>query len=937
MLQTQIMPVKNRYRPLLLLLVMLISCMTPVCAQKQIGASEELTKKAKDHLNLFQYEQALKLLKQAMDLEPDNWEPWFLAGRAFIKMKKESEAEKFLVKALKLNSGELEVQKTLGALYILHAKAAQAKGQTNEMADFLHKACQAYPGGTKIWQSLLEHWWKAGEYEKIKKEGDLIVKSNSKALEEADDQNLQTSLVIVAKAFYRDGDFAMTKTFLDQAGKIRAHNEDMYALKRELMNKAEENVKRMVDDAKASSEKGDYAKALELLQSAGKMPGAKSSEILELMDKIEKEASLKQAIKDIDAMITAKKYEEALEKLHESTQEFPENKELTERLTSVSGIVEKIQAEEAKVNAAVIAEKKRKMELARQLQLFIKEGEENEQKKNFDMAAMGYEKALALAPENKDLPARIAEMKKMAAKARERQNAFSVKFNDFENLFSAASYEECYSRGKELLSEFPEHSKAVSAIFAETCLKTGKYSEAREAIIALEGDPEHETLHDYIIGMVSYQEGDRDKALEHLGRVKNRNGSFRNDVSSTIYWIYLYKVQLGIYILMLGLAFPAIKMGKEALANWKATSMINKLEKIKESGDYEANLAFLEERFAREDTPNPKQVQVMLAEALLRTGNPQRAYEMANNLLKKDARNPLAKRIAGEAALITEDSSPMGLEHVQALLKIDEARKDVITYLARVYIRQQADHKMAQDFILKAISINPADVESVVYLADVFIKRQTYSLQSLKIFERAIKAAPEVPEYYMAIIENYHRLDNPQEAQKWRETAAARFPAQEEFMEDRPRATTGQARGGLRLKTDSESAVKPATPGAFPDYDSIGNGGSPANTAGGFPDYESIGNDAYPAQTPAPGAFPDYESIGNEPVRPAAPAGGGFPDYDSIGDDSENLLPPLKPVAPAAPPAAKQAPPSGPQKNCPHCNAINSLKDYYCNTCGKPC
>ncbi|GAB1353254.1 hypothetical protein MASR1M12_19890 [Erysipelotrichia bacterium] len=94
----------------------------------------------------------------------------------------------------------------------------------------------------------------------------------------------------------------------------------------------------------------------------------------------------------------------------------------------------------------------------------------------------------------------------------------------------------------------------------------------------------------------------------------------------------------------------------------------------------------------------------------------------------------------------------MGLEQVQALLKIDEARKDVITYLARVYIRQQADHKMAQDFILKAISINPADVESVVYLADVFIKRQTYSQQSLKIFERAIKAAPEVPEYYMAIV-----------------------------------------------------------------------------------------------------------------------------------------------------------------------------------------
>jgi len=279
----------------------------------------------------------------------------------------------------------------------------------------------------------------------------------------------------------------------------------------------------------------------------------------------------------------------------------------------------------------------------------------------------------------------------------------------------------------------------------------------------------------------------------------------------------------------------------------------------------------------------------------------------------------------------------MGLEHVQALLKIDETRKDVISYLARVYIRQQADHKMAQDFILKAISINPADVESVVYLADVFIKRQTYSQQSLKIFERAIKAAPEIPEYYMAIIENYHRLDNPQEAQKWRETAAARFPAQEEFMEDRPRTNAGQARSGLRLKTESEAAARPA-PGAFPDYDSIGNdSGQATPPAGGFPDYENIGNDAYPSQTTGSGAFPDYESIGNEPGQTTAPAGGGFPDYDSIGDDNENLLPPLKPTAPAAPPAAKQAPPAGPQKNCPHCNAVNSLKDYYCNTCGKPC
>ncbi len=897
------------------MILVLLFCGTGTShAQKQIGASEALTKKAKDHLNLFQYDQALQLLKQGMEVEPDNWEPWFLAGRAYMKMKKEAEAEKYLIKANQLNPGDLETQKTLGALYINFAKAAQTKGQTAEMSDFLHKACRAYPAGTKIWVTLLEQWWKAAEYDKIKAEGDLIVKANALALEQGDDKNLQTALVIVARTWYREGDFATTENFLKHAGMIKNHNEEMYTIKRELKNKAEDNARKLVDQATAHSAQGEYDKALEILQKASKVPGAKSGEILEMIDKIEKEASLKKALRDIDALINAKTFEQALEKLEEASLNFPENPDVSARLASVTMVVEKIRSDEAKANAAVIAEKKRKQELARQFSFLISEGQENEQKKNYDLALISYEKALKMVPDNKDLPQTIARMKELSGQARERQNAFSVKFNEFENAFSAGNYNECYEAGKELLNSYPENTVAVSAIFAEACLKLEKYDEAKEAAIKLEGAAEHETLYLYIVGQVAYAQGNRDLALEQLKKVKEKNAGFRPGINTTIAFIYLYKMQLGIYILLIGLAFPAFKAGREALANWKSASMIRRIEKIKEDGNYEANIAFLEERFAKEDVPNTKQVQVMLAEALLRTGNQQRAYELANSLLKKDARNPLAKRIAGEAALLLEDTSTQGLDHIQSLLKIDETRKDVILFLARVYVKQQADHKMAQDFILKAISINPSDTESVVFLADVYIKRQTYSQQTLKIFERAIKIAPEVPDYYQAIIENYRRIDNAQEAEKWRETAAARFPAQEEFMADRPKAA-GAARSGMRLKTETSEHSQPqkTAPGAFPDYDSIGNDDQP--------------------QVAQPGGFPDYENIGS----PAA--AGGFPDYDSIGNEpADTPLPPLKPpTATAAPAKPNPATVTGPQKNCPHCNTVIPLKEYYCSNCGKPC
>lgn len=891
----------------LLLLMLVMVCISGVFAQKQIGASESLVKKARDHLNLFQYDQALKLLKQAMEIEPDNWEPWLLAGKALLKQKKESEAEKILSRALELNPSETDIQITLGSIYIGYAKAAQSKGQTSEMTNFLHKACQAYPCGTKIWQSLMEHWWKSGEYDKIKKEGDLIVKANSLALEQGDDRSLQAALVIVAKAFYRDGDFVATENFLKHAGMIRNHNDDLYALRRELKSKAEESVKKLVDQAKTASSRQEYEKALQLLETANKMPAAKSSEILEMMENIEKEASLQKTLKEVDALVAAKKHEEALEKLQEISLQFPEEPQITSRLETVGKVVEKLRAETARINAEVIAEKQRKLELARQIRFLLKEADENEQKNNYDLAVISLEKAARLAPEDPDLPGRIAGLKELSQKNRARQNDFSVKFNEFDKFFSQGNFQECYDLGQLLIKEFPENRKPLSAIFAETCLRLGKYSEAKEAIVAIEGDPEHETLHAYIIGMVNYHSGDREAALTNLQKVKEKNANFRNDVSSTIYWIYIYKMQLGIYILLIGLAFPAAKYAKEALAAWKASRMLRRIERIKETGDYAANLDFLEERFAREDTPNTKQVQVMLAEALLRTGSHQRAYELANTLLKKDSRNPLAKRIAGEAALLLEDASPTGLEHIQSLLKIDETRKDVVAFLAKVYIKQQADHKMAQDYILKYISVNPSDTDAVIYLADVYRRRQTYNQQTLKIFERAMKALPDVPDYYEAMIENYHRLDNHQEAQKLQESASAKFPAHDAFFADKTSNAT--AKSGLRLKQEptgnyTASSVSPAA-------------------RGGFPDYESIGEEENA------GSYEDSSLATNGQVTPAA---GGFPDYDAIGDD-ETPLPPTR-TETAPPPPERVI--SGPQKTCPHCNAANSVKEYYCNSCGKP-
>jgi tetratricopeptide (TPR) repeat protein len=881
---------------------MLFVCL--LWASAVFGQAEQaaaLVKKARDHLNLFHYDQAHALLKQAIQIDPENWEAYFLAGKSLLKQKKETQAEKYLKKAHDLKPDELDCQKALGAVYIFMAKQSQQNGKSDEMLENLHKACRADPGATKFWVTLLENWWQNGQLDKITAEGEFIVKETKRQLEQGDDKNLQQALVIVARSFYRQQDFPSADKFLKYASMIRQNNEELYSLKRELKAKSEEAAKKLIEEARKETDNGNFEKALKILEQAEKTSNA--SEVQDMVDKIQRESGIRKFLTDANALRQANKHEEALEKLEEASMQFPEDERIANLLAVESKEVEKIHNEQAEKNAKIIAEKKRRLEIARRLRLFVQEGKEHEDQKNYDIAIISYEKALKITPENEELKKKIANLKELSAKEKERQNAFAMAKADLESYFSNDDFNSAYDKGKEIEEQFSENKLQIAPIMAEICLKLEKFAEAREYAMQFETVKEEELLYNYIRGMAAYHNGENEIALEYLKKVDEKDSSFRPGMSSVIWKIYLYKFQLGIYIFLLILIFPLIRFAKEAMASFKMKSILRKIEKIRETGDYEANLSFLEERFAKEDCPNPKQVAVMFAEALLRTGNAQRAYDIVSNLLKRDAKNPHAKRIAGESCLILEDSSPIGMEHIQNLYKMDESRKDVVEYLARTYMRLQADHKLAQDFILKFISLNPGDAEAVVFLADIYMKRQSYSQQSQKIFERAIKIAPEVPDYYEALIQNHRKLDNHEEARKITEIARSKFPAEPAFMEGyEPSPGPGS---GMRIGLKNPSS-------AYPDYDNIGAATAPASAnPGGYPDYDSIGNDT--------------DSAATNP--------GGFPDYDSIGED-DTPLPPRKEEQPEQPP--QQPAFSGPAKVCPHCQAQNSVKEYYCASCGKP-
>ena len=976
----------SKLNSILLLGILLVSQQNFLCAQEPDISS--YLKKGNDHSALYHYEEALVFYKQATDMAPSNWEGWFQAGKCLLKLKQIDEAEKYLTKAYSLNNKELDLQKALGSIYIQYAKTAANNGNYAAKNENMLKACHAYPAGTKIWLSLLEQWWESGEFNKIKAEGDFIVKNNSLLLEQGDDVSLQKSLVLVAKAYYGDGDYTKTDYFLKYAGMIRNTNDEIYTLKREIKHKTEEAIKKQLELAKAEIDKNNFEKALEILNNAAKLPGGHTSEADEQREAVEKLISIKKYNIEIDKLLSSNDYEKALAVLEEALQSHPDNEDFASKYAKASEELEKIEHEKAvEAERKSLAEERKRIK-ANQFAELVKKAKQCESEGNFDEAIKACNDALKIYSDKKEIKEYIETLTQKSKAERQRQAKYNSRLSDLQDkIKNGEDFEGCCEEGESLLTDYPEHKETICPILGEAYVNLENYDKAVKHAEVFAENAQYKNLYNYILGMNHYEKGENASASEYLNKVTGENTTYKKSATKLLWLMFFKKIQIGIYMMILALVLWAVPKIKDNLKASKENQKVRKLEKIRESGDYAQNLEWLQERYENQDISNMKLVVLLLAAANLKSGNPQRAYELVTEYLKKDNRNPLAKNIAGEAAMAIGDTSNIGLEHIQGLLKLNESRTDVINYLAQAYMQTKQDHKLAQEYISKAISLNPNDNVAVSYLADIYISRQNYSAQTVKTFERAIKINPDKPDYYIALMQNYKVIGNEEAAAKQQSIIEEKFPdyngqslnqgnalygQQQQGYYDNPQSFYGQQQdyGQYSYQPEENNApVDSVLPSLIPETPQVEN--DVINTAPveepTMPNLDiptPVQEQSYSVPTNTPSApyqsapqqvsasntqnpyYPNYDNIGD-----------GLPDLNSIGvvdgqdantdfglptflnketlgkqtQSQPQIIPAATPIQP------KQAPIiSGPKKTCPHCQAINAANEYYCTTCGKP-
>ncbi|MBI3038033.1 hypothetical protein HYY75_03125, partial [bacterium] len=440
---------------------------------------------------------------------------------------------------------------------------------------------------------------------------------------------------------------------------------------------------------------------------------------------------------------------------------------LKARAESLSARIEKNALDKAHREAEALAKRQAKQDFDNKFSALLKAAKNNEENRVFDAALLSYQKALEFDKDNEEIKASIERVKQLSKEDNERIDKLGADLAKANNLFSSENYDQAYTILRELINNPEQPADRILPKLIETCLKLERLDDAEGYTIRLRGIQPNSDELDYFQGTLDFKRGNFSKAGEPLNRVYSKNKGFRPDLPGMVWRLTFEKAKWFILLFALFFGSKAFVAGKESLARMKKSGVEGSVEKAMKSGDFPRAISLIESRLSEGDNfPTRRQMILTLADAYLRTGRNSDACTKANDILTKDPKNIVAQRILGEGLFQMGDKSPENVDKIYNLFKIDETRRDILSFLVNFYKEQQSESKNALEALHKQISFSPDDTDTLLHLANMYGKRENFNQQNLKIFERASKFDPERPEYVFGHAQCLQQMGKRSEAEE---------------------------------------------------------------------------------------------------------------------------------------------------------------------------
>lgn len=766
--------------------VILLFLLISVQAALALPQAEELNRKAKIAIQNGRYKDAIKMLKQAMALDPKWGEPYYNAAQLLRIKNKKNDERRALKKAWTLEPDNDTYSDAYAKSLKYEMDVAIKQGNKSEVSRIRKIILQVQPTDVKVGISILTELIKQKKTDEAKKLALKILAKNGSLRTKYNSEPMGQLFYILARLEIKSGDLYKARNYAENANKFSFADPDIpKKLLKSIKQKQEMKAKTFIDKANEKLKNGDRTGALMMLRQAKKITPYDEN-IQKQIDSVGNAKEAAGALKDAKALIQKGSWLEAADLLEYVVDADPSNTEAKELCNKALRVRKKLLN---KIGKSEVPEDNDHW--ANIIDYFYTKGKREKEAGGNKTAKIEFDKALAIIKLNKSMEPYRAKIEKEMKQINAVENRKDI-FQKGLDARNAYKYEDCIK----YLTQLPrDYDIQIPSYLAEAYWKTGDEEKAKSlARYQLNKQPENNRAK-FVLGCIYLENGDKERAYKYLKQVYDSDSEYpgvRDKLASAaastkgrqyffialmllLFWIayFVYK-KIPVYN-----KNAVIGRGKKALKNKQYDECIEELGKIRRSplltefdgalisrllaqaylkkGRYD--LAVGECKHLIGINPNDKDAHMWLGYAYLGRRNigPESLPELLN-LYKLEPKNVALVSLLGSHYTKQKILSDEGIKILEQWLKLEPNNLTVLKPLGRHYLSKGKTDEKATNVFEKMMELGSAEPEFLLGVAKIKLKLRKFD-ECLKLCEEVLSKDVNNEIVHSVLREAYHKQD----------------------------------------------------------------------------------------------------------------------------------------------------------------------------------
>ncbi|HNX74086.1 MAG TPA: tetratricopeptide repeat protein [Candidatus Rifleibacterium sp.] len=741
----------NRFKNLSVCLAVVLVLFLQGTLSAQSEKARELNRQGQLAIDNGHHQEAIQLLKQAMQLEPGWGEPYFNAAKLLRLRNKRDEMAKMLKKAITCDPENKTYAEAFSKLLKEDLQAAEKAKNSGEADRLRSEILRINPGEIEIGVATVNQLLNANEIDKALSTAENLIDKNAAMRTRYDSEAMGQLFFIMARIEMQKNNLTAARSHAENATKFSlAEPDSIKALMAQIKEKQSQAVTVLLNQAADEKKAGNAEAALQTLKRA--------EEILPTND------AVKQAIDDITQSRDAKSaFAEASELVKKGS--WLEARDLLEYVVSVDGGNSEAQnmlKQATEKEEALMKKLGRPGRLPRTssdrsalVEGFLRRGVQFIEAGNQKDAAVSLNRGLAVIELDTSLERfKIAFTTELAKiQNTDDQRTTWEKALEARNAYE---YEECLK----LLNKLPkDYDLQLPSYLAEAYLKTGDNEQAKSlARYQLANQPENNRAK-FILGTIFLEEGDKDLAYKYFKEIYDSDPDYPeiNDKlisASTSKWKTVFPVL--IVVLLLWIAWALYKY----LPEYNKNSAIRKAQSFLKK---EMHDECIEELTRIRRLPNLTQfdgalISRILAQAYLKRGIYDRAIGECKHLISISPKDEDAHTWLGYAYLGRRMLSPESMPELLNLYNKDQRNIALVSLLGSHYTQQKNLSEDGIKVLEQWLNLDPNNPEVLKPLGRYYLKKNRSDDKAMKVFQKMMELGSPEAEFLLGVARIHLKL-----------------------------------------------------------------------------------------------------------------------------------------------------------------------------------